>query len=197
MSATRKRSHHIREGDARSSPEVSQSDNATTTASPDVPGAAKKGLAPVSPPGSKAPFQKFIYGIVLGATLLLAWYTYSMTSFLLHQDAAWWRLLFGFPTRVGNNFHDSGKGVRVIERETLEGRVNALADVLGVPAPDVAFAVKPFIPSASLAGMAHQMQESEMSEVWKVLMESKDERNGQWGRSSGSVNGLADTLVGI
>lgn len=62
----------------------------------------------------------------------------------------------------------------MIERETLEGRVNALADVLGVPAPDVASAVKPFIPSASLASMPRRTQESEMSEVWRVLMESKD-----------------------
>ncbi|KIK24624.1 hypothetical protein PISMIDRAFT_678007 [Pisolithus microcarpus 441] len=174
MSVTRKRSRHTSGGDSRSSPEVSQSDNVTTTAPPEVPGAPKKGLAPVSPPGSKAPFQKFIYAIVLGATLLLAWYTYDMASFLLQQDAAWWRLRFGIPTGVGSNIHNSGKGVRVIERETLEGRVNALADVLGVPAPDVASAVKHFIPSASLASMPHQTQGSEMSEVWRVLMESTD-----------------------
>ncbi|KAI6006433.1 hypothetical protein EDC04DRAFT_2515422, partial [Pisolithus marmoratus] len=126
----------------------------TTTKPPEVPGTAKKGLAPVSPPGSKAPFHKFVYVIVLGAALLLAWYAYSMSSFLLHQDAALWRSPLGFPARVGSNIWDSGDRVKVVEEETLEGRVNALADVLGIPARDVARAVKPFVPPASLASMA-------------------------------------------
>lgn len=110
---------------------------------------------------------------------MLAWYAYSMSSFLLHQDAALWRSPLGFPARVGSNIWDSGDRVKVVEEETLEGRVNALADVLGIPARDVARAVKPFVPPASLASMAPQMQEREMSEVWRVLMQGKDERDGQ------------------
>ncbi|KAI6140105.1 hypothetical protein BKA82DRAFT_1005173 [Pisolithus tinctorius] len=197
MSTTRKSPRKSR--GSRSSPDVSPSEShITTTPSsfPDVPGAAKKDLAPVSPPGSKVPFHRFVHVAVLGATLLLALYTYSMAS-LLHQDAAWWRLLLSLPAKVGSNIWDSGNRVQVVEGETLEGRMNALADVLNVPARDVASAVKPFVPPASLASMAPQMQESEMSEVWRVLMENKDERSGQWSRSSGSVSGLADTLIAI
>lgn len=49
----------------------------------------------------------------------------------------------------------------------LEGHLSQLASALGIPATDLASAVKPFVPPATLSGLAPQAT----GEAMKVLFE--------------------------
>ncbi|KAF9237736.1 hypothetical protein BU15DRAFT_62935 [Melanogaster broomeanus] len=134
---------------------------------------SKKGLAPVSPPGSQTPLNIFIYAISLGAVLLLGWYVYNTVTLLgrLKEEVGWWRLItggsgmapsgWGYWTGWGSSRTAEGGG-------ELESRLNDLADALGIPVEDVASAVKPFVPPASLTSLA--LKETGDSAARRVLL---------------------------
>jgi hypothetical protein len=125
----------------------------------------KEILAPVSPPGHRTPLRYFIYTLVTTALLFTVWYTYITAVGLKHwkDEVGWWGMSVG---RFGRQ-HDGlpSRGNEVVGE--IEGHLSKLASALGIPATDVASAVKPFMPPATLSSLAPHAT----GEAVKVLFE--------------------------
>ncbi|KAG1903481.1 uncharacterized protein F5891DRAFT_103946 [Suillus fuscotomentosus] len=121
------------------------------------PSRSKDMLTPVSPPGHRAPLRSFIYALVTIALLFTVWYTYITAVELKHwkEEVGWWGMSVG---RIGRqhdtSYHNQRRGQEVTGE--LEGHFSQLASALGIPATDLASAVKPFVPPATLSSLAPQ-----------------------------------------
>ncbi|KIJ59038.1 hypothetical protein HYDPIDRAFT_118859, partial [Hydnomerulius pinastri MD-312] len=221
--APRKRTKHGKESSTpspdtststTSEPQPSPSKAPPTDASTEIPNTRpKKVMAPVSPPGSKTPFNRFIYALALGAALLLGWYVYGMVTLLgkLKDEVGWWGLIVGgtggrlrggsssgaqtgWGSWMGSGSGRTSQGTG--EAGELESRLNVLADALGIPAKDVASAIKPFVPPASLKRLAPKMKETGVSEAVRVLLEENSAHGGDnsKGGSTGVAGGIAEGI---
>lgn len=128
----------------------------------------KELLTPVSPPGHRTPLRSFIYVLVTTALLFTVWYTY-ITFVGLKQwkdEVGWWGMSVG---RFGRQHHglyrNPSRGHEVVGE--VEGHLSKLASALGIPATDLASAVKPFMPPATLSSLAPHAT----GETMKVLFE--------------------------
>ncbi|KAG2155244.1 uncharacterized protein EDB93DRAFT_92601 [Suillus bovinus] len=128
----------------------------------------KEILTPVSPPGHRAPLRYFIYTLVTTALLFTVWYTYT-TAMELRQwkeEVGWWGMFVGrFGRQHDGLYSNQWRGQEVTGE--LEGHLSQLAFALGIPATDLASAVKPLVPPATLSSLAPQAT----SEAMKVLVE--------------------------
>ncbi|KAN0073588.1 hypothetical protein V8E55_012195 [Tylopilus felleus] len=121
--------------------------------------------------GTRKPFTKFLYVLLLFVLLLFAWYIYGMVTLVekLKEEVGWWSIIVGNSggmTRWGTSSceecgygadRSSGREDRQAEGGEgggLEGSLNALADALGISPMEVAAVVKPLIPRASLTSIA-------------------------------------------
>jgi hypothetical protein len=154
----------------------------------------KKLLAEVSPPGARTPFTKFLYVLLFVVLLLLGWYIYGMVTLLerLKEEVGWWGIIVGDSegmTRWGTlkewrfrSDRSGGEGGRTGADKggDLEGSLNALADALGIAPMQVASAVKPLVPQASLTSIASKAEETDGSEVIRILFEDtmRNDRDG-------------------
>ncbi|KAG2337121.1 hypothetical protein BDR05DRAFT_970565 [Suillus weaverae] len=123
---------------------------------------------PVSPPGHRAPLRYFIYTLVTTALLLTAWYTYTTAVALKHwkEEVGWWGMSIGRFGRQHNTlYRNQGRGQEVTGE--LEVHLSQLASALGIPATDLASAVKQLVPPATLSSLAPQAT----GEAMKVLFE--------------------------
>lgn len=152
----------------------------------------KKLLAEVSPPGARTPFTKFLYVLLAVALLLLGWYIYGMVTLLerLKEEVGWWGIIVGDSEgmtrwmtlkRWGFGSDPSGSGAGRAGAEKggdLEGSLNALADALGIAPMQVASAVKPLVPQASLTSIVSKAEETGGSEAVRILFEDTTRNDG-------------------
>jgi hypothetical protein len=139
-----------------------------------------KALKPVSPPLSKFSFKKFIYTLVLIISLVGGFYGYRMVQHK-REVGGWWNLIRGKGPvpgvytgdggeRAGGKMNSDPPPPRAAESQSVEGRINALAEALGMPSLDlaraIAGAVRHFVPPASLSSVAAK----ETGEVIQVLL---------------------------
>ncbi|KAJ7113030.1 hypothetical protein C8R44DRAFT_631281 [Mycena epipterygia] len=161
-------------------------------------------LTPVSKPLAGTRLNRLIYLLLLLSTLLSAYYGYRVIQWKT-EVGGWWNLAVGKrPPQLkyddGNKPQAKGKKGKKDTSETVEDRINALADALGMPSRDlasaIAGAVKQYVPPASLSSVAaHQT-----GEAVKVLLESASESDGQTktqkdaDEEGGVVSGLASGM---
>ncbi|KAG2044023.1 hypothetical protein BDR03DRAFT_940561 [Suillus americanus] len=128
----------------------------------------KEILTPVSPPGHRAPLRYFIYTLVTIALLFTVWYTYITAVGLKHwqEEVGWWGMFIGrFGRQHDRLFRNQWRGQEATGE--LEWHLSRLASTLGIHATDLASAVKPFMPPATLSSLAPQAT----GEAMKVLLE--------------------------
>ncbi|KIJ11865.1 hypothetical protein PAXINDRAFT_181754 [Paxillus involutus ATCC 200175] len=189
-----------------SEPQPSPSKAPPTDPPSDIP-MTKSGnrLAPVSPLGSQMPFNKFVYALSLGAVILLGWYVYDMVTVLgrLKEEVGWWGLIIGGSGGQlrggsgGGTSHGWGSWTgwgssssrRARGDGELESRLDDLANALGIPARDVASALKPIVPPASLTSLAAKMKETSGSEAIRVLLEESGAHGGKNDADGGAAVG--------
>lgn len=107
----------------------------------------------IHPPFYTTPFKKFIYTISLGAFLLALFYTWRLTQWKSNAGG-WINLLMGkhpadpVSTSTGSSF-SSGPASGL-----LEDRIRQLADDLGIHPRELASAIRPLMPTASITSIA-------------------------------------------
>jgi len=135
-------------------------------------------MRPVSPPLSHTRLTSLIYVLVLLSALLVAFYSYRMVQYK-NQVGNWWDFAIGQrpPIYHTQNNHHSPNGefrgeASKIEDESVEGKITALAQALGIPTKDlasaIAVAVREYVPPASLSSIAAE----ETGPAVKVMLES-------------------------
>lgn len=156
----------------------------------------KEVLTPVAPPGRKAPLRYFIYTLVTAALLFAGWYTY-ITAVGLKQwkdEVGWWGVTVGRYGRQDTVHRGQWRGGHDHDVEGhLEGHLSRLASALGIPATDVASAVKPLVPPATLSSLAPRAT----GEAVKVFFEEdlkRDWKNGGGGTFGSAAEGLGKVV---
>ncbi|KAH7929124.1 hypothetical protein BV22DRAFT_1029959 [Leucogyrophana mollusca] len=170
----------------------------------------RKGMVRVRPPLQRAPWSRFIYGLVGLLTLMTAWYAYQ--AVLWEREAGgWWNLALGRrPPQLkkgderanGRTGWWGGRTEPLHNKERggeneVERRINELADALGMPSRElasaIASAVREFVPPASLSSVAAK----ETGGSVNVLLGQEDEHEegsviGDFAEGLGKVVGLDD-----
>ncbi|KAF7303865.1 hypothetical protein MIND_00616400 [Mycena indigotica] len=149
-------------------------------------------LRPVSAPLSSTRLNRLIYLLLIISTLLSAYYGYRVLQWKT-QVGGWWNLATGQrPEQIKTTTHTKGRG-----GESVEERINALADALGMPSRDlasaIAGAVKQYVPPATLSSIAaHQTGpavEAMMKENGEKTPSSNEEQS-----SGGVVDNIASGM---
>ncbi|KAG1745117.1 uncharacterized protein EDB91DRAFT_177455 [Suillus paluster] len=150
----------------------------------------KEILRSVSPPGLMVPLRYFIYTLVTIALLSAGWYTYITAVGLKHwkEEVGWWGVTVGRIGRKQDKIQWRGQEVK----GELEWHLSQLASALGIPATDVASALNPFVPPATLSSLAPQAT----GEAMKVLFEESHQKVGGGGTMGNVAEGLG-TVVGF
>ncbi|KAJ8522844.1 hypothetical protein ONZ45_g675 [Pleurotus djamor] len=138
----------------------------TTTSENLPPPRTKKPLKSVSPPLASARLNRLIYALVLTTALLGAYYSYRIVQYKT-QVGGWWNFAVGRrppqfqPNGGANTPAEGSEGARArgkSKETTVEERINALAEALGMPSKElasaIAIAVKEYVPPASLSSVA-------------------------------------------
>ncbi|KAF8657103.1 hypothetical protein AX16_002290 [Volvariella volvacea WC 439] len=124
-----------------------------------------KHLRPVSPPLHSTRLSSLIYVLVVLSALLIVFYSYRIFQYK-GQVGGWWNLLLGkgvhqvhVPTGLGADIADGHRrGLACGKEESVESRIYALAEVLGIPSKDlasaIAVAVREYVPPASLSSIS-------------------------------------------
>jgi len=108
----------------------------------------------------------------------------------LKEEVGWWGIIvgdsegisrWGSLKRWGFGSDPSGRGGEAEKGGDLEGSLNALADALGIDALQVASAVKPLVPQASLTSIVSKAEETDGSEVVRILFEDTTRKD--WERA--------------
>jgi len=108
----------------------------------------------------------------------------------LKEEVGWWGIIvgdsegisrWGTLKRWGFGSDPSGRGGEAEKGDDLEGSLNALADALGIDAMQVASAVKPLVPQASLTSIVSKAEETDGSEVVRILFEDTTRKD--WERA--------------
>ncbi|KAJ7874465.1 hypothetical protein B0H13DRAFT_1633090, partial [Mycena leptocephala] len=143
---------------------------------------------------------RLIYLLLLLSTLLSAYYGYRVVQWKT-EVGGWWNLALG--KRPPQLKFEEGERPKAKARkgkkdtgETVEDRINALADALGMPSRDlasaIAGAVKQYVPPASLSSVAAH-QTGEAVEVLLNSAEKTDEQRAAEKNAEGGgvVDGIA------
>jgi len=124
---------------------------------------------------------------VTAALLFAGWYTY-ITAVGLKQwkdEVGWWGMTVGRSGRQDNTHRGTWRGGGKEVKGDFEEHLSKLASALGIPATDVALAVKPFMPPATLSSLAPRAT----GEAMKVFFEEDPKRD--FGNGGGSAMGSA------
>ncbi|KAF7313952.1 hypothetical protein HMN09_00553600 [Mycena chlorophos] len=115
-----------------------------------------------SKPLQNTRLNRLIYLLLIVSTLLSAYYGYRILQWKT-EVGGWWNFATGKRPDEMKHAYDGGRRSRPMHKaeETVEDRINALADALGMPSRElasaIAGAVKQHIPPASLSSVAaHQ-----------------------------------------
>jgi hypothetical protein len=147
-------------------------------------GVSQKRMRKVSPPGASIPFNRFIYILLLVTGALIAFYAYRITQWK-NEVGGWWGVApFGKRppaaqgyANVQNDGNDKKRRSNPKSEESVEDRINALAEALGMPSKElasaIAGAVKSYVPPASLSSIAEK--ETGKPAVEELLREKTEE----------------------
>ena len=130
----------------------------------------RKGIRPVSPPLSHVPLSRFNYILGLLATTIAAFYVWRLLQWKA-EVGGWWNLALGrrppgaealhaqtSGSSSNHNHHPKHNGKGSGKSQSVEDRINALAEALGMPSSDLADAigdaVRAHVPPASLSSVA-------------------------------------------
>ncbi|TFK51277.1 hypothetical protein OE88DRAFT_1597341, partial [Heliocybe sulcata] len=175
----------------------------------------RKGLKPVSPPGSNVDFNTFIYRMAAVGLLVFAFYGYRLWNWKL-EAGSWWNLATGkkaavpgvnTPARPSTGIHDArnwasgGSGQGVVE---VESRIEELASALGMPSKDlasaIAGAVKDYVPPATLSSVSAQAKQTPgggSEVVDELLGEHHEPESHPAVKAAGGVTGALEGFVGM
>ncbi|KAG9308014.1 hypothetical protein JVU11DRAFT_12665 [Chiua virens] len=121
-----------------------------------------------------------MYVLLFVVILLLGWYVWGIVVLFerLKEEVGWWDIIVGDSGGIARweGWGSSGFGSERQGAE-LEGSLEALANALGVSPVQVASAVKPLVPQASLASVASKMEGMGGSEAVSVLFEDTTRSN--------------------
>ncbi|KAJ7479772.1 hypothetical protein FB451DRAFT_1350919 [Mycena latifolia] len=160
-------------------------------------------MKPVSKPLSSTRLNRLIYLLILLSTLLSAYYGYRVIQWKT-EVGGWWNLALGkrppqlkFDEAERSKSKSKGKKGKKDSSETVEDRINALADALGMPSRDlasaIAGAVKQYVPPASLSSVAaHQT-----GEAVNVLLKSASESENGHTEPQKDAEGTGGVVEGI
>ncbi|KAJ7019865.1 hypothetical protein C8F04DRAFT_1146297 [Mycena alexandri] len=170
----------------------------------------KPALASVERPLKYTRLNRLIYLLILLSTLLSAYYGYRVVQWKT-EVGGWWNLAVGKrPPQLKYEGGERPKAKKAKKAkdtgETVEDRINALADALGMPSRDlasaIAGAVKQYVPPASLSSVAaHQTGEAVdtlLKETEKTDEQRKTEKDaeGSGGIAEGIASGMG-SFVGM
>ncbi|CAK5273425.1 unnamed protein product [Mycena citricolor] len=147
----------------------------------------------VKKPLASTRLNRLIYLLILLSTAMSAYYTYRVVQWKT-DVGGWWNLAMGVrPPTAHSDPRPNSKSKSTPSSETVEDRISALADALGMPSADlasaIAGAVRAYVPPASLSSIAvHQT-----GEAVKVLLDTDPEAGAQQG--AGDDAGYAATLA--
>jgi hypothetical protein len=135
--------------------------------------------------------------------ILTAFYSWRILQYKT-AVGGWWNILLGerplrgenqAPVAGGGRRPWGGKGMQE-KGESVEDRINALADALGIPSKDlasaIAVAVREHIPPASLSSV--KAQETGSGVINNIVGEREEGQDG--GIAAGVVSGI-DSMVGM
>ncbi|KAL1719905.1 hypothetical protein EV715DRAFT_198204 [Schizophyllum commune] len=157
-------------------------------------------MRPVKPPLSTVSFSNFIYVLVALLALTAAYFSYR-TLQIKTEVGGWWNLALGkrpnymappegrHPDKIGKHAND----------DTVESRIEALAEALGIKSNDlasaIAVAVKEYVPPASLSSIASSQTGDAVD---AMITETPEKGQGQAaGQPKKGEAGWMDTLVGL
>jgi len=183
------------QGNVKSTLSAAEEDANTATGKPphdtkmrnskDLPPSRKStAIKPVSPPLSKISLHKFIYALTFILLLFGAFYSYRMVQYKT-QIGGWWNLLMG-KSPVYNQGHGPGgehyKSCSPSE-STVEDRINAIAEALGMPSSDLAQVIAAAVvqhraTSATLSSVTAK----KTGEAINVLPNEEKQGGGLWSR---------------
>ncbi|KAF9458101.1 hypothetical protein BDZ94DRAFT_1174328 [Collybia nuda] len=160
----------------------------------------------VSPPLSSTRLSRLIYLLALITALLAAYYSYRSIQWK-SEVGGWWNLaaVGKRPSQSQSRAKDSCR-----DRESVEDKINGLAQALGMPPADlasaIAVAVRKYVPPASLSSVAAE----ESGSAVKAMLggdegiqgsEQKHARVvGEAGHASGVMSGVVsgmESFVGM
>ncbi|KAF7361055.1 hypothetical protein MSAN_01136400 [Mycena sanguinolenta] len=160
-------------------------------------------LASVSKPLASTRLNRLIYLLLLLSTLLSAYYGYRIVQWKT-DVGGWWNLALG--KRPPQLKFDDGEPSKARKRgkkaaeETVEDRINALADALGMPSRDlasaIAGAVKQYVPPASLSSVAAHQTGEAVEAMLKGAEKSDEQRKAEQEAEGGGgvVDGIASGM---
>ncbi|KAJ7263146.1 hypothetical protein B0H12DRAFT_1201262 [Mycena haematopus] len=158
-------------------------------------------LVPVSKPLASTRLNRLIYLLLLLSTLLSAYYGYRVVQWKT-DVGGWWNLAVGKrPPQLkfddGEPSKTKGRRGKKATEETVEDRINALADALGMPSRDlasaIAGAVKQYVPPASLSSVAAHQTGEAVEALLKGTEKSDEQREAEKNAEGGGgvVEGIA------
>ncbi|KAF7334541.1 hypothetical protein MVEN_02284000 [Mycena venus] len=160
-------------------------------------------VTPVSKPLSSTRLPRLIYLLLLLSTLLSAYYGYRVVQWKT-EVGGWWNLALGkrppqlkFDEANRPTKSTGRKGKKEATSETVEDRINALADALGMPSRDlasaIAGAVKQYVPPASLSSVAAHQTGEAVDTLLKETEKSEEQRAAEKDAegTGGVVEGIA------
>ncbi|KAJ7711304.1 hypothetical protein B0H14DRAFT_2483233 [Mycena olivaceomarginata] len=166
-------------------------------------------IKPVDKPLASTRLNRLIYLLLLLSTLLSAYYGYRVVQWKT-DVGGWWNLALGRRPpqikfddgeRPSSKKSQSRKEKKKASSETVEERINALADALGMPSRDlasaIAGAVRQHVPPASLSSVAAHQTGAAVDELLREKTDEEKQReeaekNGEEG--GGIVDGIASGM---
>ncbi|KAJ7901056.1 hypothetical protein B0H14DRAFT_3123624 [Mycena olivaceomarginata] len=166
-------------------------------------------VKPVDKPLASTRLNRLIYLLLLLSTLLSAYYGYRVVQWKT-DVGGWWNLALGRrPPQI--KFDDgerpgSKKSQPIKEKkktassETVEERINALADALGMPSRDlasaIAGAVRQHVPPASLSSVAAHQTGAAVDELLREKTDEEKQREAEKNAEEGGgiVDGIASGM---
>lgn len=161
-----------------------------------------KALRDVSAPLSRTRLSNLIYILILITTLLGAYYTFRLTQYKT-QVGGWWNIALGRKpeTMLKTAASHAGQGgCSGSSGHSVEDKIEALAEALGMPKQDlasaIAGAVRQYVPPASLSSVAAK----ETGPAVEVLVSDDPEQKAAEVSGTGVVEGVVnsfDSFVGM
>ncbi|KAJ6589332.1 hypothetical protein B0H19DRAFT_979557 [Mycena capillaripes] len=170
----------------------------------DLPKRDAPKLKPVSKPLSSTRLTNLIYLLLLFTTLLSAYYGYRVVQWKT-DVGGWWNLALGkrppqLKFEEGQRPRSQPMKRKKESQETVEDRINALADALGMPSRDlasaIAGAVKQYVPPASLSSVAAHQTGEAVDTLLKGAEKTDEQRQAEKDAESsgGVVEGIASGM---
>ncbi|KAJ7659309.1 hypothetical protein DFH06DRAFT_1195473 [Mycena polygramma] len=177
----------------------------TSVQNSDLPQRQKPLTTPVSKPLSSTRLTRLIYLLLALSTVLSAYYGYRVVQWKT-EVGGWWNLALGrrppqLKFEEGQRPTKSkGKKAKKDSAETVEDRINALADALGMPSRDlasaIAGAVKQYVPPASLSSVAAHQTGEAVDTLLKNTEKSDEQRAAEKDAEGGGVAGGIASGIG-